>query len=84
MAKGFWAGLFSPSRERFSLEELQHLHSVLLANRAITDANRDTVVEALRSISELVIWCAGQEVHTEPRNAIDGTPAPRTFLPPAP
>ena len=48
--------MFAPARERFSLEELQHLHQVLLRNQVVTDANRDTVVEALRSISELVIW----------------------------
>jgi hypothetical protein len=58
MAKAFWAGLFGPSRERFSLEELHHLHGVLVRNAVVDDGNRDTVVEALRSISELVIWCA--------------------------
>lgn len=35
---------------------LQYLHGVLLKNPVIADANRDTVVEALRSIAELVIW----------------------------
>lgn len=53
---GFWAGLFGSSRERFSLEELEHLHAVLLRNQVVTDVNRATVVEALRSIAELVIW----------------------------
>jgi hypothetical protein len=56
--RGFWSSLFgggSP-RERFSLEELQHWHSVLVRNQIVSDSNRDTVVEALRSLSELVIW----------------------------
>ncbi|KFM23272.1 Protein CLEC16A [Auxenochlorella protothecoides] len=55
--RGFWSSLFSPPpRDRFSLEELSHLHSVLLRNAVVNDGNRDTVVETLRSISELVIW----------------------------
>ena len=37
-------------------EPLQHLHGVLLRTPVVNDANRDTVVEALRSIAELVIW----------------------------
>ena len=52
----FWSGLFTPARDRFSLEELRHLHAVLLRNQVVSDSNRDTVVETLRSISELVIW----------------------------
>lgn len=56
--RSFWSTLFGapPAHERFSLEELSHLHSVLLRNQVVSDANRDTVVEALRSIAELVIW----------------------------
>jgi protein CLEC16A len=56
--RGFWTTLFGGSgeRERFSVEELRHLHGVLLRNQVVTDSNRDTVVEALRSIAELVIW----------------------------
>ena len=46
----------SPTRDRFSLEELSHLHEVLLRNPTVTDANRDVVVEALRSLAELMIW----------------------------
>lgn len=38
------------------LSLLQYLHGILLKNPVVTDANRDTVVEALRSIAELVIW----------------------------
>jgi hypothetical protein len=57
-ARGFWGTLFgtAPAHERFSLAELQHLHGVLLRTPVVNDANRDTVVEALRSIAELVIW----------------------------
>jgi hypothetical protein len=56
--RGFWSALFgsAPTHERFSVQEMQHLHSVLLRNPVISDSNRDTVVEALRSIAELVIW----------------------------
>lgn len=55
--RGFWNTLFGVSeRNRFSVEELEHLHLVLLRNSVVSDANRDIVVETLRSISELVIW----------------------------
>jgi hypothetical protein len=54
--EGFWRTLFAPSRDRFSVEELAHLHSALVKNSVVTDHNRDVVVETLRSISELVIW----------------------------
>jgi len=52
----FWANLFSSSKDRFSLDELQRLHSVLLRNQVVTDGNRETVVETLRAIAELTIW----------------------------
>lgn len=58
--RGFWSTLFGgPERSRFSVEELEHLHLVLLRNSVVSDANRDLLVETLRSISELVIWCGG-------------------------
>lgn len=38
------------------MEELQHLHEVLCTNVNVTDQNRSSVVEALRAISELMIW----------------------------
>lgn len=47
---------YAPPRERFSLEELKYLHDTLIRNRVVTDANRDLVVETLRSIAELMIW----------------------------
>jgi protein CLEC16A len=52
----FWANLFSSSKDRFSLDEMQRLHTVLLRNQVVTDGNRETVVETLRSIAELTIW----------------------------
>lgn len=56
--RGFWSSLFgtAPAHDRFSVEELQYLHSTLLRNPVVNDSNRDAVVEALRSIAELVIW----------------------------
>lgn len=56
--QGFWANILGiqPERERFSLEELKHLHDVLQQNSTVTDANRELVVETLRSIAELMIW----------------------------
>jgi len=57
---GVWGALLgapaAPAPERFSLESLRDLHDVLQRNAVVTDANRDTVVEALRSIAELMIW----------------------------
>ncbi|KAK9825468.1 hypothetical protein WJX81_005951 [Elliptochloris bilobata] len=56
---GFWGALLGPPPppvERFSLESLRGLHDVLQRNANVTDANRETVVEALRSIAELMIW----------------------------
>ena len=40
-----------PSGRRFSLEELKHLHDVLQQCSIVTDANREVVVETLRSIA---------------------------------
>ena len=53
----FWTGLFSAEpKNRFTVDELQRLYMVLLRNQVISDTNRDTVVETLRSITELTIW----------------------------
>lgn len=58
MAKTFWSGLFGypTQREKFSLEELRHLHHVLVENADVNQQNSASVVEALRSLSELMIW----------------------------
>lgn len=55
----FWGQLFpaqSPHRNRFSLEELHYLRDLLLSNKEVTEANRGEVVEALRSLAEIIIW----------------------------
>ncbi len=56
--KSFFASLFETEREpeRFSIEELGFLHEVLDSNAKVHPGNKDTVVEALRSIAELMIW----------------------------
>ncbi|KAK3274368.1 hypothetical protein CYMTET_17444 [Cymbomonas tetramitiformis] len=51
-----WSLWGSKPRERFSIEELSRLHELLVKHQVVTDANKDIVVEALRSISELMIW----------------------------
>ena len=43
-------------RERFSLEELEYLCGVLEKNPVVAPGNRESVVETLRSIAELMIW----------------------------
>ena len=55
---GFWSNLlgYQAPREKFSLEQLQHLHEILRSNAVVTDQNRDSVVEALRASAELMIW----------------------------
>ncbi|PIK39254.1 hypothetical protein BSL78_23896, partial [Apostichopus japonicus] len=39
-----------------SLEQLRHLHGVLMRNAVITEQNSSLLVETLRSISEILIW----------------------------
>lgn len=41
---------------RYTIEELQELHSTLLRNPVVTEANRATVVETLRSVAEFIVW----------------------------
>ncbi|KAL0053901.1 hypothetical protein WJX82_000859 [Trebouxia sp. C0006] len=59
---GSWLGglLLGNSEEqeldRFSIEHLRHLREVLIRNPVVTDANRDAIVETLRSIAELMVW----------------------------
>eukprot|EP00898_Chlorokybus_atmophyticus_P006607 jgi/Chlat1/6948/Chrsp52S06614 len=52
--KSYWSSLFK--RERFSLEELRHLHEQLSRITVVTEYNKDGIVETLRSIAELMIW----------------------------
>ncbi|CAG9460763.1 unnamed protein product [Pedinophyceae sp. YPF-701] len=55
----WWTSLFGSAQgkgNRFSLEELQRLHQVLMKNPTVTEANQDVLVETLRSTAELMIW----------------------------
>lgn len=49
---------FSWSRpvQPHSLDRLKSLYACLKRNRTVTHSNKDTVVEALRSIAEILIW----------------------------
>lgn len=60
LKKGFWASLFagntSSGRGKFTFEELRNLYEVLVRNQIVTEANKATVVETIRSIAEFMIW----------------------------
>lgn len=47
---------FWRSRDRFSLEELRYLTDQLLKVQIVNDVNKDFVIEALRSIAELITY----------------------------
>ncbi|XP_047310433.1 protein TRANSPARENT TESTA 9-like [Impatiens glandulifera] len=47
---------FWRSRERFSLDELRYLTDQLTKVQDVNDANKDFVIEALRSIAELITY----------------------------
>uniref|UniRef100_A0A7N0U4F9 FPL domain-containing protein n=1 Tax=Kalanchoe fedtschenkoi TaxID=63787 RepID=A0A7N0U4F9_KALFE len=47
---------FWRSRDRFSLDELRYLTNQLLKIQVVNEVNKDFVIEALRSISELVTY----------------------------
>lgn len=53
--KGMWGG-GGKTKNVHSLEQLRHLHSVLMRNAVITEQNSSLLVETLRSISEILIW----------------------------
>jgi protein CLEC16A len=55
MFRQLWDKLRRP-KNRFSIENLQYLHAVLLRHPTITDANRDLLVETLRQLAEVLIW----------------------------
>jgi protein CLEC16A len=48
-------GAIQPSNPH-SLENLKYLYGVLQRNTTVSDANRDLLIETLRSISEILIW----------------------------
>ncbi|CAK8685130.1 unnamed protein product [Clavelina lepadiformis] len=51
-----WLGGPKPPKNPHSLEHLRYLHHVLTKNHTITDNNKSLIVEALRSMSEILIW----------------------------
>ncbi|KAK7265206.1 hypothetical protein RJT34_32822 [Clitoria ternatea] len=51
-----WYSSFWRSRDRFSLDQLSHLTDQLSRVQIINEVNKDFVVEALRSIAELITY----------------------------
>ncbi|KAK4757282.1 hypothetical protein SAY87_007409 [Trapa incisa] len=51
-----WSSFFWRSRDRFSVDELRYLTEQLQKLQDVNDANKDFVVEALRSIAELLTY----------------------------
>lgn len=47
---------FWRSRERFSLDELKYLYENLQRTTLINESNKDSVIETMRSMAELLIW----------------------------
>ncbi|KAI3709072.1 hypothetical protein L2E82_38813 [Cichorium intybus] len=47
---------FWRSRDRFTLDELRYLTDQLMKIQAVNDVNKDFVIEALRSIAELITY----------------------------
>ncbi|XP_071813378.1 protein CLEC16A-like isoform X3 [Apostichopus japonicus] len=54
-SKSMW-GSGGKTKNLHSLEQLRHLHGVLMRNAVITEQNSSLLVETLRSISEILIW----------------------------
>ncbi|PAA62229.1 hypothetical protein BOX15_Mlig015710g1, partial [Macrostomum lignano] len=52
----FSSGQLWKSKNPHSLEYLKYLYGVLCKNQNVTEQNRSLVVEALRSMSEILIW----------------------------
>ena len=50
-----WFGWSRPAQPH-SLDRLKSLYACLKRNRTVTQSNKDTVVEALRQIAEILIW----------------------------
>lgn len=51
-----WGFSFWRSRDRFSLGELRSLTEQLMKVEVVNDVNKDFVIEALRSIAELITY----------------------------
>ena len=56
--KGFFEALFGSKapENKYTVANLAALHSSLARTAMVTDKNKDSVVESLRAISELIIW----------------------------
>ncbi|GMT21112.1 hypothetical protein PFISCL1PPCAC_12409, partial [Pristionchus fissidentatus] len=52
---GGYSSLWKPKNPH-SLEYLKYLHGVLVKNEKVTEGNKRILVEALRAISEILIW----------------------------
>uniref|UniRef100_H2Y953 Uncharacterized protein n=1 Tax=Ciona savignyi TaxID=51511 RepID=H2Y953_CIOSA len=51
-----WLGGPKPPKNPHSLEHLKYLHHVLMKNQTVTESNKSLIVEALRSMAEILIW----------------------------
>ncbi|XP_039256461.2 protein CLEC16A-like isoform X1 [Styela clava] len=51
-----WLGAPKPPKNPHSLEHLKYLHHILTKNSTVTEGNKALIVEALRSMSEILIW----------------------------
>nr|XP_002127555.2 protein CLEC16A-like isoform X1 [Ciona intestinalis] len=51
-----WLGGPKPPKNPHSLEHLKYLHHVLTKNQTVTESNKSLIVEALRSMAEILIW----------------------------
>eukprot|EP00800_Vazella_pourtalesii_P018030 TRINITY_DN5686_c0_g1_i1.p1 TRINITY_DN5686_c0_g1~~TRINITY_DN5686_c0_g1_i1.p1 ORF type:complete len:1029 (+),score=223.31 TRINITY_DN5686_c0_g1_i1:89-3175(+) len=47
---------FWKSRKNLGLDNLKYTYQVLLKNKVVTESNKGTLVEALRSTAEILIW----------------------------
>lgn len=54
--RSFFSALLGRPKFRYTVEELQGLHDVLLRNPVVTESNKALVVETIRSIAEFIIW----------------------------
>uniref|UniRef100_A0A7E4ZSZ0 FPL domain-containing protein n=1 Tax=Panagrellus redivivus TaxID=6233 RepID=A0A7E4ZSZ0_PANRE len=52
---GSGASLWKP-RNIHCIDYLKYLHGVLAKNKVVTESNRDIVIEALRLLSEVLVW----------------------------
>jgi len=56
MHRHSWFSRPKPPKNVHSLEHLKYLHYLLTKNQTITESNKSLIVEAFRSMSEILIW----------------------------